>query len=45
MTMPEIARMQKAMALAQCAARSNGVKRSILRPVSGPCWPSGPLAK
>ena len=33
----------KAIALVQCAARSNGVKRSILRPVSGTWPPSAPL--
>ena len=31
--------MTKAIALVQCAARSKGVKRSILRPVSGAVQP------
>jgi len=42
-TMPETASATKAMALAQWAARSKGVKRSIRRPVSGWWPPSGPL--
>ena len=42
-TMPEMASSTKAMALAQCAERSSGVKRSILRPVSTSWPPSGPL--
>ncbi|OQC03095.1 MAG: hypothetical protein BWX79_02697 [Alphaproteobacteria bacterium ADurb.Bin100] len=36
MTRPEIANIEKAMALAQWAERSNGVKRSSLRPVGAP---------
>ena len=35
MISPEMASATKAPALAQCAARSKGVKRSTLRPVSG----------
>ena len=35
--MPGDGQQTKATALAQCAARSKGVKRSILRPVSGSC--------
>ena len=37
MTKPDTAKTQKVMALVQCALRSNGVKRSILRPVVCPC--------
>ncbi|MNL22157.1 hypothetical protein D3C87_1434890 [compost metagenome] len=33
--MPEIARITKEMATAQCTKRSVGVKRSIIRPVRG----------
>ena len=42
-TSPEMAKIQKVMALAQWAERSKGVKRSILRPVSAPCKSMLPL--
>ena len=42
-TMPDSASATKAAALTQCAARSSGVKRSIMRPVSGWWPPSAPL--
>ena len=46
-TMPEMANAMNANALAQWAARSNGVKRSIRRgPVPSGCsCPSGPFTK
>ena len=45
-TRPETARMQNVMALVQWAERSNGVNRSILRPLpSFSLWPSLPRAQ
>ena len=45
MVIPETASTTKAMALLQWAARSKGVKRSILRPVSLPCNSMVPLVQ
>ncbi|MCY1539494.1 hypothetical protein D9M68_750820 [compost metagenome] len=44
-TIPEIARITKAVALTQCAARSKQVNRSMRRPVGASCILIEPLPR